>query len=325
MEKPMNKQQFTKRFPETISIAGIAFLIIVFSIITYCQFGAQYFLTWNNFRNILLQSSTVAIVSIGQSILLIEGDFDLSLGRVICLSTAAGALWIKAGMSVGMSVLLMFLIGLAVGMVNGLLVSYIKVPALIATLGTQYICFGLAKLITQAAPISQFPTSLAWIGCGMIFGTIPICVVITLVLFVIVQLLMSGTRIGRNIYAIGGGSKAAYYSGINVKIYRFFSFIAASLLSVLAGIMLMSRLDSYAVTNGQNYEFDAVIAAIIGGMSLTGGQGRIIGALFGTLFLNILFNGFSLLGVDAFVQDVLKGIVLVLAVTFDIVNSNKGK
>ena len=148
-----------------MSLVGIAILIVVFSIISYVKFGAQYFLTWSNWKNILLQSSTVAIVALGQSIMLLTGNFDLSLGRMVCLTSCVGAILMKnVGMSTGLAILIMFAIGLAVGAVNGFMVSYVGVPAMIATLGTQYICYGLAKLLTQAVPIANMPDSMTYEG-----------------------------------------------------------------------------------------------------------------------------------------------------------------
>ena len=234
-----------------MSLVGIAILIVVFSIISYVKFGAQYFLTWSNWKNILLQSSTVAIVALGQSIMLLTGNFDLSLGRMVCLTSCVGAILMK---NVGMST-------------------------------------GLAILIILVYAIAQFVTSKA--------------------------------RGGRNLYAGGGSREAAFFSGINVKAYQFGTFLLGSVLATFGGLVLMSRLNSVAVTNGQNYEFDAVIGSIIGGVSLAGGKGRVIGTMFGCIFLNTLFNGFSQMGVDPFVQDVLKGVVLVLAVTLDVASNKK--
>lgn len=306
-----------------MSIVGILLLLIVFSILSFVKFGAQYFLTWSNIKNILLQTSTIAIVAIGQSIMLIGGNFDLSLGRMLCLTSCVGATMMKAGTPVPVAIIVMFAIGLCVGAVNGTMVSYIGVPAMIATLGTQYICYGVAKLITQAVPIPKMPESISWLGRGYIGGVVPICAVIMVVLYIIAQFVTTKTKVGRNIYAVGGSKEAAFFSGIDVKKYHFGTFILGSILSTFGGLVLMSRLNSVAVTNGQNYEFDAVISSIIGGVSLAGGKGRVIGTMFGALFLNILFNGFSQMGVDPFVQDVLKGIVLVMAVTLDVVGNMK--
>ena len=308
-----------------MSLAGIALLIIVFSIISYIIFGAQYFLTWDNWKTILLQSSTVAIVALGQSIMLLTGNFDLSLGRMVCLTSCVGAVLMKnVGMSTGLAIVIMFAIGLTVGLVNGLMVAYVGVPAMIATLGTQYICYGVAKLLTQAVPIPKMPESIAWMGRGYIFNnTFPVCVLLMLALYIVAQFVTSKTKVGRNLYAVGGSREAAFFSGINVKLYQLGTFLLGGILATFGGLVLMSRLNSVAVTNGQNYEFGAVISSIIGGVSLAGGKGRVIGTMFGCIFLNTLFNGFSQMGVDPFVQDVLKGVVLVLAVTLDVASNKK--
>ena len=144
-------------------------------------------------------------------------------------------------------------------------------------------------------------------------------------LYVIAQLLLTYTKVGRNIFAVGGSKEAAFFSGINVKLYAFGTFILASITATFGGLVLMSRLNSVAVTNGQNYEFDAVIGSIIGGISLAGGKGNVIGTMFGCVFLITLFNGFTMVGIDPFVQDVLKGIVLITAITLDVMNTNRKK
>ena len=321
----LNAQKVKKFLKNWISLVGIALLIVVFSILSYVKFGAQYFLTLTNWKTILLQTATVAIVALGQSIMLLTGNFDLSLGRLVCLTSCVGGILMKnVGWPVLPSILVMFLIGICVGSLNGLLVSYVGVPAMIATLGNQYICYGVAKLITQAVPIPKMPKSISWLGRGYILNnTIPICVIIMLALYIIAQFVTSKTRIGRKLYAVGGSREAAFFSGINVKLIHFGTFVLGGILATFGGLILMSRLNSVAVTNGQNYEFDAVISSIIGGVSLAGGKGFVLGTMFGCIFLNTLFNGFSQLGVDPFVQDVLKGIVLVLAIVLDVVSNRK--
>ena len=182
----------------------------------------------------------------------------------------------------------------------------------------------LAKLLTQAVPIANMPDSISFLGRGYIFGGVfPVCVLLMIIVYAIAQFVTSKTRVGRNLYAVGGSREAAFFSGINVKAYQFGTFLLGSVLATFGGLVLMSRLNSVAVTNGQNYEFDAVIGSIIGGVSLAGGKGRVIGTMFGCIFLNTLFNGFSQMGVDPFVQDVLKGVVLVLAVTLDVASNKK--
>lgn len=315
--------QFTRNW---MSIVGILALIVIFSIVSYVKFGAQYFLTWTNWKNILLQASTVAIVALGQAIIMLTGAFDISLGRMVCLTSCVGGLLMKNyGVPVPLGILAMFAVGILVGSTNGFLVSFIGVPPMIATLGTQYICYGISKLITQAVPIPKMPEAIAWLGRGYLFKEIPICAILMIVLYVVAQLLLTYTKVGRNIYAVGGSREAAFFSGINVKMYGFGTFVLSGVLTTFGGLVLMSRLNSVAVTNGQNYEFDAVISSIIGGISLAGGKGNVIGTMFGCIFLITLFNGFSQMGVDPFVQDVLKGFVLVAAITLDVMNTNKKK
>ena len=314
--------QFVKNW---MSIVGILALIVVFTTISYVKFGQQYFLTWANWKNILLQVSTVAIVALGQAIIMLTGAFDISLGRMVCLTSSVGALLFKAGYPTAVGILAMFAVGIIIGSISGFLVSYIGVPPMIATLGNQYICYGVAKLLTQAVPIPNMPESIAWLGRGYIGGQLPICAVIMVVLYIIAQLLLTYTKVGRNIYAVGGSNEAAFFSGINVKLYKFGTFVLGAVLATFGGLVLMSRLNSVAVTNGQNYEFDAVIGSIIGGISLAGGKGNVIGTMFGCMFLITLFNGFSMVGIDPFLQDVLKGIALVLAITLDVMNTNKKK
>ncbi|NLC39926.1 MAG: ABC transporter permease [Clostridiaceae bacterium] len=308
-----------------MSVVGIILLAIIFSISSYLKHGAQYFMTIQNWTNIMLQSSTVAIVALGQSIILLTGNFDLSLGRNVAFVSAVGAILMKSvGMNTGLVILIMFVLGAFLGAFNGFMTAYVGIPAFIATLGTQYISYGLAKLLTQATPIPNLPESIGWLGRGYVLNNIiPISVILMLFVYIFAQFVTSKTKVGRNIYALGGSQEAAFFSGINVKRYTFGTFVTAGLLCALGALVLMSRLNSVAVTNGQNYEFDAVIGSIIGGISLAGGKGRVIGTMFGCIFLITMFNGFSQLGVDPFVQDVLKGIVLVAAITLDVVRNRK--
>ncbi|NLF27576.1 MAG: ABC transporter permease [Clostridiales bacterium] len=318
--------KFSKDF---MSVLGILLLGLILT------FTTKNFLTWDNLKNILLQSSTVAICALGQAIILLTGNFDLSLGRNVAFTSCFGALLLKGMMFEGVGpinptlvVLIILATGTLIGACNGFLTAYVGLPAFIATLGLQNVCYGLAKVITNATPIATFPPSIGWLGRGYVLTehwgkTLPWCVVLMVGIYIFAQFVFTKTKLGRNIYAVGGNKEAAFFAGINVKRYTFLAFVMAGFLAAFSGIVLMSRLNSVAITNGQSYEFDAVIGSIIGGISLTGGKGRLIGTMFGIIFLILLFNGMSQWKIDAFMQDVLKGIVLVIAVTLDVLRNRK--
>lgn len=333
-KKAPNASAFEKKvssfLKNWISLVGLIILIIAFSILSQVIYDQQTFLTLKNWKTILVQSASLAVVALGQSIMLLTGNFDLSLGRLVCLTSCVGAiLMVNMGWGVLPAILVMLAIGIVVGTINGLMVSYVGVPAMIATLGTQYICYGLAKLITQAVPIpfdtkSAQYAAIKWLGRGYWFNnTLPICVLVMLALYILAQFITSKTKIGRTLYAVGGSREAAFFSGINVKLVHLGTFILGGILATFGGLMLSARLASVATTNGQNYEFDAVISSIIGGVSLAGGKGYVLGTMLGCIFLTTLFNGFSMIGIDPFVQDVLKGVVLVLAVVLDVLSNRK--
>ena len=324
------RKKMTSFLKNWMSLVGLLLLIVVFTILSRAIYNQQTFLTLKNWKTILVQSASLAVVALGQSIMLLTGNFDLSLGRLVCLTSCVGAmLMVNSGWGVLPALLIMLLIGITVGTINGFMVSYVGVPAMIATLGTQYICYGLAKLFTQAVPIpfdtkSPLYASFSWLGRGYWFNNVlPICVVIMLALYGVAQFVCTKTKIGRTLYAVGGSREAAFFSGINVKLVHLGTFILGGILATFGGLMLMARLGSVATTNGQNYEFDAVISSIIGSVSLAGGKGQVLGTMLGCIFLTTLFNGFSMIGIDPFVQDVLKGVVLVLAVVLDVLSNRR--
>jgi ribose/xylose/arabinose/galactoside ABC-type transport system permease subunit len=225
-----------------------------------------------------------------------------------------------------LAVLLTLLCGCIMGGCNGFLIAFCKIPAFVATLGMQLVGMGLARIITNASPIPGMPKSLEWLGRGFIGGAewgIPISVVIMIAMYIIFQFVSRRTRLGRNIYAIGGSQEAAYFSGINVKLNKFMVFTMGGAIAAFGGLILLSRLDSASVTNGSQYEFDAIISSVIGGVSLAGGKGKVLQALYGAIFLTLFFNGMTMLNVHPFIQPVLKGIVLVGAVGIDVVRNRK--
>jgi len=315
--KPQVGQIISKFTKEYASLVAIFVMVIVFSI------ASPYFFNAGNFANIMLQCSTVGIVTIGQALLISTGQFDLSLGQNACLTGIIAAYMMKfMEINPWVAILTALLVGALIGAINGVLFAYCGIPAFMATLGLQNVCRGLAKIVTQATPIARLPEEIGFIGRGYV-GPIPVSVIIMVGLFVLFQFIASKTKFGRNIYAVGGGTEAAFFAGVNTKRVSLYTFIIAGFLSAAGGIVLTSRLNSAAITNGNLYEFDAVIASVIGGISLSGGKGKIIGAMFGSVFLIMFFNGMTMLNVDPFYQDVLKGLVLILAIGIDVLRNRR--
>ena len=298
---------------------SIVFVLIVMMI--FFSITNPYFMTKNNMINILFQSATIAIAALGMAVCMISGNFDLSLGQNICLSSIVAAKLMK---DVGTPIVIAVLAGVAlsvlVGACNGVLITYCRIPAFMATLGMMNICKGMARIISNAVPISKLPAGIRQIGTGYL-GPIPNCVIILLVLYIVMAYLTENSKFFRCIYQIGGNENAAYYSGINVRKYRIATYMLCGFFASISAFLLYTKLDSATLTNGGSYEFDAVIACVIGGISLTGGKGKIFNALFGSIFLITFFNGMTMLSVDSFWQDVIKGVVLLLSMGVDVYRS----
>lgn len=311
------KKAFSRFSKEYAVLIAILIMAVIFSV------ASPYFLTAQNIKNIFLQCAALSIVAIGQAIIIITGQFDLSMGQCVCFTSAVAAYMMKfMEINPWVAVLTALALGCLVGLINGFLFAYCGLPAFIATLGLQMICKSFAKIITNATPIARLSEDIAFLGRGYI-GVIPICVIIMLTLYVVFQFISRRTRFGRNIYAIGGGEEAAFFAGIPTKKYYCITFMLGGLLAAVGGVILMSRLDSVSLTNGNLYEFDSIIACVIGGLSLTGGKGKVIGAFFGTVFLVLFFNGMTMLNVDPFYQDAIKGGVLIGAILIDVFRNKK--
>jgi ribose transport system permease protein len=325
--KPASPVKGSNRFLGGLSTFSKNYAIVIAILILgiIFSFSSEYFLSYNNIRNIFLQASALAIVTIGQAMILLTGNFDLSLGQIVCFTSCFAAWMMKMQDSpVILAVLVALLFGMMMGATNGFLISYCRIPAFVATLGMQLIGMGLARIVTNASPIPSMPESMQWLGRGFIGGSkwgIPVSVVIMICMYILFAFIARRTRLGRNVYAIGGSSEAAYFAGINVKLNQLIVFTMAGGIAAFGGLILLSRLDSAAVTNGYLYEFDAIISCVIGGISLSGGKGKVIQALFGAIFLTLFFNGMTMLNVHPFIQSVLKGAVLIGAVAIDVVRN----
>ncbi|WP_328538676.1 ABC transporter permease/substrate-binding protein [Streptomyces sp. NBC_00344] len=281
------------------------------------------FLTTQNLLNVGVQAAVTAILAFGVTFVIVSAGIDLSVGSVAALSATVLA-WTATseGLPVWLAVVLAIGTGVACGLVNGMLVSYGKLPPFIATLAMLSIGRGLSLVISQGSPIA-FPGSVSSLG-DTLGGWLPVPVIVMIVMGLITALVLSRTYIGRSMYAIGGNEEAARLSGLRVKRQKLVIYALSGLFAAAAGIVLASRLSSAQPQAAQGYELDAIAAVVIGGASLSGGVGKASGTLIGALILAVLRNGLNLLSVSAFWQQVVIGVVIALAVLLDTLRRRAG-
>ncbi len=270
------------------------------------------FLTVGNLTNVLRQSTINLIIAIGMTYVILTAGIDLSVGATLALSTVVTADLLQRGVPILPTIGLGLLLGGVLGMANGLLISRVKVPAFVATLGMMTVARGLALTYTQGRPITGLPDAFRYIGTGYL-GPIPMPIIVAGITFLAGYILLTRTRMGMYIYALGNNPVAAHYTGIATSNYITFVYVLAGSLAALAGMILVARLDSAQPTAGISYEFDAIAAVVVGGTSFAGGEGSLMGTLLGVLVISVLNNGLNLLNVSSFYQPVVTGVVIALA------------
>jgi len=281
------------------------------------------FLTKANLEAILLGLSVEATIAVGMVILLISGGLDLSVGSALAFAGVVTGLALTAlKVPAPVAILLGLLAALGVGLANGLLVAKLKINPFIATLGTQITVRGLLLVLAKGKAVLNLPPSFTVVGQGRLFG-VQYPIYIMLILVIIGDLLMRNSRFSRQSYYIGGNEKAARLSGINVDIVKVFNYCLVALLAGIAGIMLTARFGSSSLTVGSGVELRVITATIIGGASLSGGEGSVFGAFLGALFMGVLANSLNLLGVDVYWQNFVTGLILIIAVVVDVVNERR--
>lgn len=299
------------------TILGLLFLIAIVS------FATPKFLTASNLLNLLKANSVNAIISCGMLMAILMGEIDISVGSTVGLSAVIAASTLtKLGLPIPVVVLLTILTGGLVGLVNGFSISYLQVPAFVATLATQCIGRGLTEIITGGITIrirNDVYTSLG----NSTFGTISITIIYAAIILILTWVLLNRTRFGYYVYALGGNKMAAEYSGVNVKFYNMFPYVLIGLFSGLGGMIWSARLGSAAAMLGSGFEMDAIAAVVIGGTSMSGGIGTVGGTLIGVLIIGVITNGLNLMGINSFWQDVLKGVIIMAAVIFDVMRKRK--
>lgn len=292
------------------------FLTIIISFIT------PRFLTWVNILNVFRQSSIVGIIAIGSTFVIIAGGFDISVGSTLAL-TAAMVIGFQNFVPWPIAILFVIVIGGLLGTLNGFLSAKIKIPPIIATLGTMTIIRGAVYLYTGGYPVyTDTMGAFSFIGNGYI-GPIPFPIILLLVLIILFQFILVKTKLGRYITAIGGNKEAARLSGVNVDFYIIIAFLIGGVMASISGVVYASRLLSVTPLAGEGYELDAIASAVIGGTSVSGGEGSVAKTLVGALLLTMITNAFNLLGINLYFQYVFKGIVILTAVGFDSFSKNK--
>jgi inositol transport system permease protein len=275
------------------------------------------FLTSTNLLNIVRQITLIAILGFGLTMIIITAGIDLSPGSAVALVSVATAMFAHPGdYPLFVPILVGLAVGAAVGLVNGAIISNIKIPAFIVTLGMMITARGLAYIVSNGRPISNFSQEFYFLGRGYLFG-IPFMIFVLIFFAILSHIILRHTRIGKNIYAIGGNEQAAVVSGINVKRTLLFVYMYGGLMAGVAGVLLTSRLTAGQPTAGDGYELDAIAAVVIGGTSLMGGVGTIGGTIIGALIIGVLNNGMDLLHVSGYWQQVFKGIIIVGAIVLD--------
>lgn len=299
----------------------IAWIVLII-IFTVCN---PAFLKMSNLFTILRQAAVVGVCSVGMTFVILTGGMDLSVGSVIGVSCVAGAQLLAKGIPIPLVIIIVLFIGLISGMFNGFFINELGIAPIIMTLGTMTTLRGVAYLLCGGFAVYGMPESFKYIGQGYL-GVIPFPVIIMVLCFAAGWFILNRLGFGREVFGIGGNVEASRLSGVNVKKTLYKVYGLAGVLYALAGLILMARVNSGQPSSGEGYEMDVITGVVLGGVSINGGEGSILGVVVGVLLMSTLQNGMVLMNISEFWQKVVKGIVLILAVSLDrIVQKSKAK
>ncbi len=319
---PASGSQPTRRSSalQMLSRFGLLLVLIllatVFSILSPLVLGEQYFLDTRNLIQVALQAAINAIIAVGMTYVITTGGIDLSVGSTVALGGIVVANLLKNGGTPFTALLVGIGVGILCGIVNGLLITRANLPPFIATLGTMGIFRGLALIISEGRPIYGLPQEFIRTFAGQV-GPIPIPVIVALITAVIFGFIFVRTKVGEYTVAIGGNEETARLSGINVRRYKLIVYSISGALCGLAAVVLTARMSAAEPIAGNGFELDAIAATVMGGTSLSGGEGNILGTIIGALFTSLVRNGMNIFNVQAYWQQVVIGAVIVLAVVID--------
>ncbi|WP_245418499.1 ABC transporter permease [Cohaesibacter intestini] len=294
--------------PLVLPLAGLIVVSIMMGI------ASENFFSISNIFNVLRQVSIIGILAVGMTFVILTGGIDLSVGAVMALSgTICAGLIVHGDMSGGIGLLGGTAVGIGFGLINGAMVAWGRMPAIIVTLATMGIARGLGLIYSGGYPISGLPSWISWFGIGRI-GDIPVPVILMVVIYFCAWVLLQRTPFGRHVYSIGGNETAARLSGVKTQWIKLAIYTISGFTSSLAAIVLTGRLMSGQPNAGVGFELDAIAAVVLGGTSIAGGRGLILGTLIGAILLGILNNGLNLMGINPYLQDVIKGCIILLAI-----------
>ena len=296
-----------------------AIYVVLLVMVIFFAIANKNFLTMNNMLNVAKQVSIYGIASVGMTYVILLGGIDLSIGSIISFINIVTAYFmVNMGMNPWLAVILSLVICTILGFANGWIIAEIKMPPLIVTFASQTILAGFAYIICNGRPISRFDEAFLWIGQGYV-GPIPAPIIFMIIAFAIGAFILVKTYFGRYFYALGGNEEAAELSGIRVKRVKYLVYALSGLFAGIAGIVMLSRANTAQPNAGLGYEFDLITCVVLGGVSVNGGSGKISNVIAGVLIIGVLANGMILMNVSSYMQMVVKGLILLLAVGFDCV------
>ncbi len=294
-----------------------AIWVVLLALVVGFSIANPRFMTATNLFQVLRQVSMFGIASIGMTFVILLGDIDLSIGSIITFVNIVCAYFmVHMNMNMWLAILVSLVIGVLIGLLNGFMISTLGMPALIATFSTQIAFQGLALIISGGLPINGFTEDFRIIGQGYV-SVVPVPVIIMIICFALGSFILNKTYFGRYFYAVGGNKEAAKLSGIRVGRTKYLVFALSGLFAALAGIVMLSRTNSGIANAGLGFEFDVITCVVLGGVSVNGGFGKISGVVAGTFIIGALQNGMVLMNIDIYLQDVVMGVILALAVGFD--------
>ena len=294
-------------------------ILILFLLIAVFSIASSNFLSFSTVTTILRQVSIIGIISVGAAYVILTAGIDLSVGSIACISSLTCALMLKSGWPIPAAIAVTLLLATVYGLFSGALVAFFKMSPLIATLGVMTSLRGAGYLITGGLPVYGFGKGLSAFGRGYFLG-IPDPVILMVIVFALGIFILSYTPIGRHVYGVGGNEEAARLSGVNISRVKIFCYAFCAFLSGIAGLVLLARTNSGQPAAGVGYEMDAITAVVLGGISLAGGQGKLPLVIVGVLIMGVLSTGMLMCNINDYVQQVVKGLVLIAAVAFSYVS-----